>query len=159
MAIGTNALIDFFGTQEVVTAGGGTSAVADAAFSVTADAIEWDNADDAPEAGAVLIAQWATATSIAGKSINLYGRLQDIQSTNNATVPSATNRVVYLGTFIAPASTATTNFYMPLSAGRMALPNQYTSQVIEFYIENLTGQTITAGWTLRVTPITQGPHA
>jgi len=153
MAIGTDALIEFFGTQDAVTTAG--SSTADAAFT---SAGQWTNDDDAPEAGAVLIAQWATATNIAGKQINLYARLHNIQSTNDAPAPSATNLNVFLGTFIAPASTNSTDFYMPLAAGRMKLPNQYTSQVIEFYIENRTGQTIAANWSLYVTPVTVGPH-
>lgn len=154
MTIGADSLIEFFGTQDAVTTTGGSTA--DAAFT---SAGNWTNDDDAPEAGAVLVAQWATATSIAGKSINLYGRLHNIQSTNDAPAPSATNPVVFLGSFIAPLSNATTDFYMPLVSGRMPLPNQYTSQAWEFYIENRTGQTISVNWSLYVTPITVGPHA
>ena len=154
MAIGTNDLKDKFGTQDAVTTTGGSTA--DAAFT---SAGQWTNDDDAPEAAALLVAQWATATSIAGKAINLYARVHNILSTTEAAAPSATHRVVYLGTFIAPASTAATDFYMPLVKGRMALPNYYTSTIIEFYIENQTGQTISANWSLYVTPITQGPSA
>ena len=153
MTITTNALIDFFGTQDAVTTTG--SSISDGSF---VSAGQWTNDDDAPEAGAVLIAQWATATSIAGKALNLYGRLHSIQSTNNASAPSSSNPVILLGAFIAPASTGSTNFYMPLSAGRMRLPNQYTSQVIEFYVENKTGQTVSTNWSLYVTPISPGPH-
>lgn len=153
MAIGTNDLIDVFGTQDAVTTAGSSTA-ADAFTS----AGQWTNDDDAPEAAALLIAQWATATSIAGKVIRLYGRLHNVQSTNDAPAPSATNPAVYLGSFVAPASTGSTDFYMPLASGRMRLPNQYSSQVWEFYIENKTGQTISANWSLYVTPISRGPH-
>jgi len=153
MAIGTNDIIDVFGTQDAITTTGGSTA--DAAFT---SAGNWTNDDDAPYIAAVLTAQWATATSIAGKLINLYGRPLDIQSTNDASAPSATNTLVYLGSFMAPASTGSTNFYMPLVMGRATLPNMYTSQVWEFYIENRTGQTISANWSLHVTPISQGPH-
>lgn len=153
MTIGTDALIDFFGTQDAVTTTG--SSTTDGSFT---SAGTWTNDDDAPDAAALLVAQWATATSIAGKAIHLYGRLHNVQSTNDASAPSSTNRVVYLGTFIAPASTGATDFYMPLTTGRMRLPNQYTSQVYEFYIENSTGQTISANWSLYVTPISPGPH-
>ena len=154
MAIAANALIEFFGSQSTVTTTGGQ--VVEAAF--VAAGANWTNSDDAPEAGAVLVCQWATETGIAGKPINLYGRLHDIQSTTDAPVPSATNPVVFLGSFIAPANTASTDLFMPLASGRMRLPNQYTSQVIEFYIENRTGQTIATNWKLYVTPVTVGPH-
>lgn len=153
MAIGTDSAIDFFGTQDAVTTTGGSTA--DGAFT---SAGQWTNDDDAPEAGFTLVAQWATATSIAGKPINLYTRLHNIQSTNDAPAPSATNPVVFLGSFIAPESTGSTDFYMPLASGTTRLPNQYTSQVHDFYIENRTGQTISANWSLYVTPITVGPH-
>ena len=110
MTIGANALIEFFGVQDAVTTTGGSTA-----HEAFTSAGQWTNDDDAPEAGAVLVAQWATATSIAGKPINLYGRLHNIQSTNDAPAPSSTNPVVFLGTFIAPESTGSTDFYMPLS--------------------------------------------
>lgn len=153
MSIATGDLIDSFGTQDAVTTSG-SSTSADAFTS----AGQWTNDDDAPEAAALLIAQWATATSIAGKVIRLYGRPHNVQSTNDAPAPSATNPVIYLGSFVAPASTGSTDFYMPLVSGRMRLPNQYSSQVWEFYIENKTGQTISANWSLYVTPISRGPH-
>ena len=153
MAIATNDLIDVFGTQDAVTTTGASTA--DAAFT---SAGQWTNDDDAPFIAAVLTAQWATATSIAGKLINLYGRPHNIISTNDASAPSTTNDIIYLGSFKAPASTATTDFYMPLIAGRASLPNMYTSQVWEFYIENKTGQTISVNWSLHVTPISYGPH-
>ena len=152
MAIGTNDSKHKFGTQTAVTTTG--SSTTDGSFT---SAGTWTNSDDAPLGAALMVAQWATATSIAGKVINLYGRLHNIQSTNDEAAPSATNTVVFLGSFMAPASTATTDFYMPLVLGHMNLPNFYTSQVWEFYIENRTGQTISANWSLYVTPVTLGP--
>ncbi len=152
MAISTNDLIDKFGTEDAVTTTGG--ATTDGSYT---SAGQWTNDDDAPFMAAVLTAQWATATSIAGKLINLYGRPHNIRGTNDASAPSTTNDIIYLGSFKAPASTNATDFYMPLIAGRAFLPNMYTSQVWEFYIENKTGQTISANWSLHVTPISHGP--
>lgn len=150
MAIGTNDAIDKFGTQDAVTTTGASTA--DTVFT---SAGQWTNDDDAPEAAFVLTASWTTSTSIAGKPVHLYTRLHNIQSTNDASAPAADHRHVYLGSFVVPAS-STGPHYMPL---RTFLPNHYTSQVHEFYIENDTDQTIDANWSLHVTPISVGPHA
>lgn len=154
MTIGTNDLIDKFGTQDAVTTAG-AEAAADAFIS----AGEWTNDDDAPEAGFVLVASWATETNIAGLLVNLYTRLKNIQSTNDAGAVMADNSAIFLGSFLVPAEDASDPYYMPLLSGLARLPNYYTSAVHEFYIENKTGQTIAANWSLYVTPITQGPHA
>ena len=154
MAIATGDSIIKFGTQDTVTSTG--SSTADGAFT---SAGQWTNDDDAPFAAFVLVAQWATATSIAGKLINLYTELQNIQGTNDANAPTSSHRHLVLGSFVAPASTATTDFYMPIAQGLIQLPAHYSSQVHEFFIENRTGQTISANWSLYVTPIAFGAAA
>lgn len=155
MAISTNAAIEFFGTQDTVTAGGGTSAVTDGSFSASGDVVSggWTNDDDAPMASAVLTCAYATAPT-ANTSVNLYARLMNIDGTNDAITPDSNNTHVYLGSF--PLDDTTSTQYIPLD---VRLPNQYTSQVYEFYIENNGGQTISAGWTLKITPKAIGPHA
>lgn len=155
MAISTNAAIEFFGTQDTVTAGGGTSAVVDGAFSVAGDVVagNWINDDDAPMAAVVLTCAYATAPT-ANTAVNLYARLMDINGTNDAITPDANNTHVYLGSFPLDDTTAQQN--IPLD---VRLPNQYSSQVYQFYLRNNAGQTMAAGWTLKVTPKTIGPHA
>lgn len=155
MAIGTGAAIEFFGTQDTVTAGGGTSAVTNGSFSAAADVVSggWTNDDDAPLASVVLTCAYATAPT-ASSAVNLYARLMNIDSTNDAITPDADNTHVYLGSF--PLDNTTSTQYIAID---VRLPNTYSSQVYEFYIENDGGQTMSAGWTLKVTPKTYGPHA
>lgn len=151
MAISTDSAIDFFGTQDTVTSS--SSSVADGAFSVTADITQWTNDDDAPSASMTLEATYATAPD-ANSSVNLYARLMNIQSTNDQDVPDGNYQHTYLGSF--PLNNVTTAQYIAID---VPLPNAYSSQVYEFYIENNGGQTISAGWDLYVTPKTIGPHA
>lgn len=158
MAISTNSTIHFFGTQDTVTAGGGTSAVSDAAYSASGDVVSggWTNDDDAPLAMFALKFQYTTGTI--ADYINLYYRLMNIDGTGDEPQPDAGWPYHYMGTIAIDTAQATsTDTYYAL--GPIALPNSYTSQVYEFYIENQTNVTIAAGWTLKVTPITYGPHA
>ena len=154
MAIAENASIDFFGTQDNLDS---TSAsVADAAFSISTDVVTpWTNDDDAPEATFTLSASWATETNIAGLTVGLYARLLNVVTTSDTGVPSADNQRHLLGVFQVPAENASDPYYMTT---RAPLPNYKTSSEYEFYIQNNTGQTISAGWILYVTPITIGPH-
>ena len=78
----------------------------------------------------------------------------NIDSTNDQITPDANFGHVYLGSF--PLDDTISTQYIPLD---IRLPNTYTSQVYEFYIENNGGQTMSAGWTLKITPKTIGPHA
>lgn len=155
MAIGTGTAIEFFGTQDTVTVGGGTSAVTNTSFSASGDVVSggWTNDDDAPMASVVLTCAYSVAPT-ASTTVDLFARLMNIDSTNDAITPDANNPHVYLGSF--PLDDTTSTQYIPLD---VRLPNTYTSQVYEFYIKNNGGQTMSAGWTLKVTPKTIGPHA
>jgi hypothetical protein len=156
MAISTNALIDFFGTQDSID-DGSTSSVANNALSVAADITSWTNDDDAPYAVFVMRCQFATAPTD-GSLINIYGRKMNVQSTSDSPTPTAVNTDQYIGSFIVDGDIATATDAF-LVTNWLALPNYYTSQVYDFYFENKTGQTITAGWAAWITPVTKGPHA
>lgn len=158
MAIGTDDTIWKFGTQDKISAAS-TSAVTDTSFSVAADVDStWTNDDDATHADFVLEWQYASGTLDAGGGVNLYARLLNIQSTNDEAVPDASNRKHYLGTFKIDEGLGTaTNEYIALLDAE--LPAVATSQGIEFYIENKTGVTISAGWDMWATPKSLGPHA
>jgi len=151
MAISTDALIEFFGTQD--TLGTSSAAVADAAFSVAGDLSTWTNDDDAPRASVTLLANYSVAPD-ANSVINLYVRPLNIQSTNDQEIPDANFTHTYVGSF--PVNDVTTAQYVAID---ITLPNAYTSQQYEFYVENTTGQSLPAGWDLYVTPKTYGPHA
>lgn len=158
MAIGTNAAIDFFGTQDAVSAGGGTSAVVDAAFSASGDAAAWTNDDDAELAAFVLKFQYPSGTIVAD-GIHLFARLMNIDSTNDEPQPDTGFEEHHLGSF--PTDTglsATVDNYVSLGFD-VGLPNMRTEQIYEFYIKNDSGVTMTAGWTLKITPKAKGPAA
>jgi len=52
---------------------------------------------------------------------------------------------------------ATTDY--ALQSGPVDLPLMKTSQEYEFSLQNSCGVTMTAGWTLKITPMALGPHA
>ena len=94
MAISTNASIDFYGTQDTVTAGGGTSAVNNAAYSASGDCVTWTNDDDAPYAAFVLTWQYPSGTITTG-GIQLMCRLLNGDGTTDE--PALTAAHVPLG--------------------------------------------------------------
>ena len=151
MTIGTNALIEFFGTQ--VTLGTSSSAVVNDAFSVAGDLSTWTNTDDVPRASVTLSATFSSAPT-EGSALNLFLRLVDVESTNDQEIPDANYGHVYAGSF--PVNDVTSEQYQTID---ISLPNGSTSQQYEFYLENKAGQTMSAGWDIYVTPKTYGPAA
>ena len=151
MTIGTDAAIEFFGTQD--TLGTSSAAVANDAFSIAGDLSTWVNDDDAPQAGVVLLANFSVAPN-ANSSINLYLRPLNIQSTNDQDVPNVNFQHVFVGSF--PLNDATTAQYITVD---ISLPNSKSSQNYEFYVENKSGQSLPAGWDIFVTPKAIGPKA
>lgn len=156
MAIATNDVIDKFGTQDTVTTGTPGS-VATGAFSVAGDVAEWTNDDDAPLACFALTCQWATVTGIANKRVNLYARVMNVDGTSDPVAPSSNRKWMPIGAFLVYAASTSTNYLF--DSGPCRLPNAGVDQVFEFYIENQTGYSISSGWTLKVTPMSQGPAA
>lgn len=161
MAIGTNDTIQKFGTQDEVTSiSPAPSTVATGAFSGASDTVAWTNDDDAPYASFLLKCQYDTTAPTDGQgSIDLYGRLLNVQSTNDLNTPDADFLMVHLGTFLIDWGVANdVDFYTPIP--HAVLPNMKSSQEYEFYIQNNNGgQTIGASWQLWVTPFTYGPAA
>lgn len=152
MAIGTDAAIEFFGTLDDLDSS--SAAVADAAFSVSGDLAGWTNDDDASIATMVGLFTYGTAPD-AGSAILLYARLLNIaDTTKDADAPNADIPRVYLGPFTLDDVTA--EQVISITIG---LPNAKASQEYEFYIENQGGQSLSAGWSLQITPKTTGPHA
>jgi hypothetical protein len=157
MTIGTNDAIRKFGTQDTVSAGGGTSAVASAAYSVAGDAAAWTNDDDTDQAAAVLTFQYPSGTITTG-GVQLLCRLLDIDGTTDEP-PLTTNwQGHYLGSFPTGTGMAATTDYA-IQSGPFLLPAAKASQIYEFYVRNSCGVTMTAGWTLKITPVADGPHA
>jgi hypothetical protein len=151
MAIGTNALVEVFGTQD--TLGTTSGSVVNDAFSVAGDLSTWTNTDDAPRASVTLSATFSVAPT-QGSVVNLFLRLLDVQSTNDQEIPDADYGHVYVGSF--PVNNVTSAQYQAID---ISLPNGSTSQQYEFYVENKSGQSMSAGWDIYVTPKTYGPSA
>ena len=156
MAIGADSLILFAGTQDQVDTT--SSAVTDGSYSVAADTSLWTNDDDAPMASFVLTTDSTQTTpGAAEKVVLLYTRLMNINSTADEPAPDANYAGHYLGAFVFDNAAGVQD--VPLTPGVVNLPNQYASQVHEFYVRNELGVTLAATWELRVTPLTVGPHA
>lgn len=155
MAIATNDLIAKFGSLTSID-DGSTSSVASAAFSVAADITAWTNTDDVPFAKFLLNCQWATVTSVANKVVAIHARPINVDGTSDPVAPSA-SRSRAIGYFNCYAAAINTDYLF--ESDLCELPNLKSGQEYEFYLENLTGQTISAGWTLKIMPETRGPKA
>jgi len=157
MAIGADATIQFWGTETTVTAGGGTAAVGNGNVSASSDAGNWTNSDDAPYIVAALTLDPASAPS-AGTTVDLYARQLDITDAgDDAPQTDASYLGDLIGAWLVDADAAAHT--VPLIGGFAALPNAETSAIYQFYIRNNTGVSIDAGWTIKVRPVTVGPHA
>lgn len=152
MTIEADALIDFFGTADQVISVAG-AAVSDGNFSDSGDLTAWTNDDDAVMAIAVLDATMGAAPD-ADSSIGLFVRLMNISdTTQDANEPSTTFPHYYLGRF--PMDSSGT---AQISSIVISLPNQQTSQVYHFYLQNKSGQNLNTGSTVDITPKAVGPH-
>lgn len=148
MAIPTNAQIEWRGTTKTLEASGASTT----SGSVTqADDANYDTVTDgegAPDAEFVLSATFGTGPT-EGTVIGLYARPLDIDSTNDAEVPEAARPTRFIGNFVVNNVT---------SAQYMILVGRDLPKLAAYYIHNNgTGQTISAGWTLKATPITLTP--
>lgn len=147
MTLATNSEIDYFGSggNTLVTAGGGTSSVANNAFSVSGDIQTWTNSEDARQAMMLLTCAFATAPT-AGSGINVFARLLNIDSTNDADTPTTNFRHYLIGTF--PVKDTTSTQRIPIT---VFLPNFKTGQEYEFYFQCAnTTNTMSAGWTVYI---------
>ena len=116
----------------------------DANYSVASDGAYY------PDAKFVLAATFGTAPT-EGTTLALYARPLDIDGTNAGEVPETTRPTVFIGTFT--VNNVTTAQYIELLA-------QDVPWNAAYYIHNNgTGQTVSAGWTLKVTPYTVAPAA
>lgn len=145
-----NETIYVWGTEKTLEASGGscsTGAIAqanDASYGVVADGASF------PDARFVFRGQFGSVTSIENKTIALYARPLNIDSTNDAPAPTATYLQKYIGAFVLQASSANTDQYLSLIAYDVPAEADY-------YIVNNAGQTLSAGWTLKVTPRSYKP--
>ena len=149
MAIPSNAVVEYFGTQAVL---GTTSAtISNDSFSTSSDLAFWTNTDNAPSASVTLACTFLANPSTFNY-INLYARLLDVQGTNDNVISDAGLLHSYVGQF--PVDNTSAAQYITID---IRLPNAGPSQKYEFYLSNKAGQSVSAGWDLFVTPKTLGP--
>lgn len=143
----TNEVVYAWGTPKILESNGAAitnaqiSQANDASYSVVSDGGSY------PDALFVLRVQFSTVTGIENRTISLHARPLNIDGTNHAPAPTATFIEKFLGSFV-------------LSSGT----DQYLSLVVhdlpkeaDYYLINNSGQTVSAGWTLKVTPRTYKP--
>ena len=103
-----------------------------------------------PDAKFILAITFPTAPT-ENTTMALYARPLDIDGTNDADVPEVTRPTVFIGTF--SVNNVTTTQYIELLV-------QDVPWLAAYYLgNNGTGQTASAGWTLKVTPFTVAPAA
>lgn len=150
MAISTNDAIVKLGTTKTLEANGASiannamGAADDATYSISADGAS------APDAEFVMTATFGTAPTI-NTTLDLYAQELDIDGTADAQAPTATYKQRYIGSFVVNA--VTTAQTLKRVAYDVPLLASY------YIMNNATGQTLSAGWTLKVTPRTIGPAA
>jgi hypothetical protein len=131
-----------YGTVKTLEASG--ASIATTAIGVADDEL-WATADtgDFPDAIFVLTCAFG-GTPTAGTTIDLILMPHDIDGTTDAVVPTATYRNHYFGSFL-PSTSASQTLYLEVAnlpkAGRAYIYN------------NSTGQTLSTGWTLKLTPL------
>lgn len=145
-----NDLIKVSGTEIVLEANGGS--VSDGLFQQAND----DTVAPADNAGYPLLdfefsGTWAITTDINLGEVRLYSRKINFEGTNDAPVPSGTFPRDLVGVFV--PDTAAGVQYLVLEDVRRSLREE------EFWIENATGQTLSAAWTLKAYPVTFRPSA
>ena len=146
----SNETIVKLGTPKTLEANGASIAnntlaqADDANYSISADGAYF------PDAKFVVAVTFGTAPT-EGTTLALYARPLDIDGTNDAEVPETTQPTVFIGTFA--VNNVTTAQYIEMFA-------QDVPWNAAYYIHNNgTGQTVSAGWTLKVTPYTVAPAA
>ena len=144
-----NEMKYYVGTTKTVEANGASTAnnvmtqADDAGYGAAADG---GNYLDAEIVGAFTFGTAPTANT----TIDVYARENDIDSTNDAQVPTTTYKPCYIGSFVVNAVT-TAQYCKFIARDVPRTPSDY------YIHNNATGQTISAGWTLKITPLSLGP--
>ena len=146
----SNEAIVKLGTQKTLESSGAAIAnntlaqADDASYSIATDGAYY------PDARFVLTGAFATAPT-ENTTLALYARPLNIDGTADTDAPEITRPVQYVGVFV--VNNVTTSQSLVLMA-------QNVPWEADYYIHNNgTGQTLSAGWKLLVTPCTIGPAA
>ncbi len=132
-----------FGTAKTLEANG--ASIANNALAQADDANYDQVSDGASFMYADFVASFTYATApTEGTVLALYARPLDIDGTNDAEVPETTRSTMFVGSFV--VNNVTTTQYATL------LERQVPKLAAYYLHNNGTGQTVSAGWTLKVTP-------
>lgn len=148
MAIPTNTPIEWRGTTKTLEANG--ASITNNSL-VQADDANYDTVSDgegARDAEFVLSFTFGTAPT-EGTLLSIYARPLDIDSTNDAEVPEAARPTRFVCNF-AVNNVTTAQYAIALARNLPKLAAYYVHN-------NATGQTVSAGWTLKVTPYALTP--
>lgn len=132
-----------YGTTKTLEASG--ASIANNALAQADDATYGIATDGGNYPDAEFVVAFTIATAPAeGTVLALYARPLDIDGTNDAEVPETTRPTRYIGSFI--VNNVTTAQYATVFA-------RDVPKLASYYLHNNgTGQTVSAGWTLKVTP-------
>ena len=147
MSIDTDDIIVKEGTQKILEANGAIAANDAMIQANDANYVRITDGDDAPDGKFVFGFTIGTAGT-ANTLIDLYVRRLNIDGTNDSQVPTATYKQEWVGSF-KYNNAVTTIQYAEMNAKNLPADGEY-------YIHNQTGQSIAAGWTLKITPETIG---
>lgn len=140
--------------SQVTLEGSGASAGSGTFLAADDAALSDANHYNYPLGDFVLKCSFAAAVA-AGSAVYLYRQDLNIDSTNDAPAPTATNyEQTLVGVFNLPqaGSESTNTLYYPC----VDVP---LTKECQFSIKNAANQTLSAGWTLKVTPKTYAPGA
>lgn len=146
----SNETIIKLGTPKTLEANGASIAnntlaqADDADYSIASDGTYY------PDAKFVVNVTFSVAPT-EGTVVALYARPLNISGTDDSEVPEITRPTTFIGTFV--VNNVTTTQYIELLAQDVPWEASY------YLHNNGTGQTISAGWTLVVTPYTVAPAA
>ena len=144
MAIGTNSVVENFGTQVTVTSS--SASLTDGSYSGAGDVSGWVNSDNVVMASVTLQGTFSVAPD-ANSAVALFAVPQNVFGTNDQAIPTANFMAGYVGAF--PVNAVTTEQFVTID---ISLSNAQDQQEYVFVILNDCGQTLSAGWNLHVTP-------
>ena len=146
----SNEAIVKLGTQKTLEASGASIAnntlaqANDASYSIATDGAYY------PDARFVLTGTFATAPT-ENTTLALYARPLNIDGTADADAPETTRPVHYRGVLV--------DNNAPTAQAPVVMPQNVPWEADYYIHNNGTGQTLSAGWDLLVTPCTIGPAA
>jgi hypothetical protein len=155
MTAGT-AIQEFDGTLTTVLTGA-TAVLANANYAVagtnaTITEIDFQASGDKwPMARAIFTGQFATITSIHGKTLDLFLVPTDVDGTDNNDSQMPTTTVLngghYVGSFVVTTGVANTDMYLEIQGSVISLVGRKKAK---FSLYNNTGQSVSTGWTVKI---------